>query len=623
MNDKIIGVKLYGHDSGVFIIDPKKKRLYGLDTERLTRIKHDASSIMPILKKLNLVNQQVYLINSFRHQMYNYGSFLIRDNRHEILKFLDINFIKDLTKRYSSLSNLKRSQILIRRDFFPGLKIVFKSFFGLILSKLIKNEELNKRLIENKIRKQILNKNLFFECKDHHLCHAASSYYFSPYKKNEKILSLTLDGFGDGYYSKLYLGKNNKLKFLAGSKLKYISINNEKRVIGIGTLYSYFTEALGLIMNSEEGKVEALACYSKNKKNKLYKELMSIFKINENLSIGFNLKKALKYFDRKFLLLKRKEFGDEDFSMAIQLFLEEFILDYVKKIIKKYKIKKFCFSGGVFANVKLNLRLFEESGLKQMYVFPAMADDGASVGAAILKTIELGYDVSWLKKVEMPYFGESYSKKEIEKELLKQKYSKFLSFKKINNWPKKIAELISKGEIVSLYNKKMEYGPRALGHRSVLANPLKKETRDLINSTIKRRPSYQPFCPSVLEQERKRLFLKSYSNKHMTCAFKLKPKMFKKLPSAGHIDGTARPQFISKKDDPDFYNVLKEFKKITGYGILINTSFNLHGRTIVMTPKDAIDDFLACGLKYMFMPPYIIKIKNDEKDFNIGKISQD
>jgi len=606
---KIIGTNLAGHDSGIFIIDPEKKEIYAINTERITRRKHDVSSIVKILSRLNLKNEEIYFENCYSKE--NFGLFLIRTARNDILNFLNIFSNKEVKEKYSSLSNKEKLKSLLRKNLFKGARFGLKNFYYDILYN-IKNDFFNKNLIKNYLKKITLAKNIEMDFIDHHLSHAASAYYFSPYSPEERVLVFTLDAEGDGYNSKLYLGCNNNLEYITGSKSLFFKSNknnpNSSNQFTIGYLYSYFTEAMDLVPNSDEGKIEALACYAKNPKNNLYNELMSLFKIDSNLSILPDLKKAEIYSDINFLKQRRKELGDENFCGAIQLFLEDFILEYIKEIIKKYKIKKFCFSGGIFANVKLNLRIYEESGAESIYIFPAMGDGGAFAGSAVLKMIDLKKDISWIKNIELPYFGDEFNEQLIKEELEKEKYNGILNFKKIENWHKLAAELISKNNIIALYQGKMEFGPRALGNRSVLGNPLNNKTREIINSTIKRRPYYQPFCPTVLESEREHLFVKAYPNKHMTVAFRLKPKEFEKLPSAGHIDGTARPQFIEEKDNPNFYRIILEFKKLTGYGIVVNTSFNLHGRTIVMTPEDAIEDFIDCGLDYMFMPPYFVEV---------------
>ena len=158
----------------------------------------------------------------------------------------------------------------------------------------------------------------------------------------------------------------------------------------------------------------------------------------------------------------------------------------------------------------------------------------------------------------------------------------------------------------------MEFGPRALGNRSIIASPMFEGSRKKINSTVKRRPSYQPFCPSILEEERDRLFTSSFPHKHMAIAFRMKEKFIRDLPCAVHVDGTARPQFVDKEDNPDYYRYLKALKEITGYGVSLNTSFNLHGRTIVRTPENAVTDFLDCNIDEMFIEGFRVTRKDYE-----------
>jgi carbamoyltransferase len=157
----------------------------------------------------------------------------------------------------------------------------------------------------------------------------------------------------------------------------------------------------------------------------------------------------------------------------------------------------------------------------------------------------------------------------------------------------------------------MEFGPRALGNRSIIASPMFDDTRHRINSTVKRRPNYQPFCPSILEEERERLFNNSFSHKHMAIAFRMKDEFIKDLPCAVHVDGTSRPQFVEKEDNSNYYRYLKALKDLTGYGVSLNTSFNLHGRTIVRTPKDAVIDFIDCNIDELFIEGFRVKRKNE------------
>lgn len=586
-----IGLKPYDHDSGFIGINPEKKEVFGYLLERKTRIKHDSGLIFPLLSEIpqKSVISSGFSWHDFQLPLTN--SMLEGETR-KIIVSKKKTYFQKIKEIYNKKGILKIIRLFLDR-------------FYVIFPRLLKTSGI-KYSFDKILKKRpdlILDK--FY---DHHLCHAASAYYLYPFK-SKKVCVVTLDGKGDGYFSKVFLVEDGIFKEISASIDKY----------SIGELYSDFTEVLGVVRNSDEGKVEALACYGKPNQ-KLLEILEKSYKITPDLKITMTAETPewLKYPGSKKLmthLMKwRKKIGDKSFSAVIQKFLEDIGVEYIKAIQNKLNINSFAFAGGIFANVKLNLKIIEDCKPKEIFITPPMGDDGTALGAAILSAIKNGEKVDWLINESMPYWGPQYTKNQVLDELKKDKWNNIIKYEDIRvKWYKNAAELISKGEIIAVFQGKMEFGPRALGNRSVLADPRKKETRDRINSTIKRRPWYQPFCPSVLEEERERLFEKSYSNKHMTCAFRMKKKFWEILPSAMHVDGTARPQFVSKEDNENYYNLIKEFKKIAGYGILVDTSFNLHGRAMVMTPAQAIQDFLDCGLDALYIEGFKVRRKSNEK----------
>ena len=446
-------------------------------------------------------------------------------------------------------------------------------------------------------------KKIFFY--EHHLCHAMPSYCLSPFN-GDKAIALTIDGQGDGFFSKLYVFNGlEDYKLIGQSTADFIGGGD--RFLSIGRLYNYFTKAMDLRPNSDEGKVEALAAFGKPD-NELFQHLMSATYIDKsNFSINFDIKKIEPFYDLDWLKEQRKRVGDENFCASVQSYLEDTIVDYLNFAYEKYPINNLCLSGGVAANIIMSLNIYERTKFRNIYVLPSMADDGLAIGSAILTAIDLGEDVSWLKDFVMPYFGDSFTREEVKKAL--DSFDN-ITYEDINNdWPQEAAIAVSKGKICSLFQGKMEFGPRALGNRSIIASPMLEGIRQKINSTVKRRPSYQPFCPSILEEERERLFKRSFSHKHMAIAFRMKDEFIKDLPCAVHVDGTARPQFVEEQDNPNYYRYLKELKNITGYGVSLNTSFNLHGRTIVRTPEDAVVDFIDCNIDELFIEGYRVKRK--------------
>jgi carbamoyltransferase len=207
----------------------------------------------------------------------------------------------------------------------------------------------------------------------------------------------------------------------------------------------------------------------------------------------------------------------------------------------------------------------------------------------------------------MPYYGPTIEEQDILDVISANKQ---ISAVKIGpEWSQLAAKSLADEKIIAIAHGRMEYGPRALGNRSILASPFNPKTKERLNLLVKRRPAFQPFCPSILEEERDKLFAESFPHKHMAMAFRMREEFRKRLPSAVHIDGTARPQFIEQEDNRAYYRLLHEFKKITGFGVLINTSFNLHGRTIVRTAKDAVTDFIDCGIDELYCEGYLITRK--------------
>lgn len=600
-----LGIKFAGHDSCVFAIFPSEKDIFGIATERLTRYKHD--NLYPILaveKVLSYKNidpkeiKKVFVSNCFALQKDEY--FLskryevqLAERKHFKAEFK--NDLKNRLEKYSQLNPFQKFVNLIGSPF--GLFKLGMMIKGKIIGN--KTEKVD-RIIKRVFQKIFPNAEIIISHYDHELCHAISSYYTSPF---EKTILFTYDGWGDGDFSKVYIADNGKLELKTRSLYSPIDLRNgaKKYTTGysIGGIYTYFTEMLGFQPESDEGKVEALAAYG-NWDNQIYYNLMKLARINEvELSIDMDEMAAKKYLDYNRIKKLLEVIKKEDVAAAVQKFLENITIPYLKLIINKFKVKNLCLSGGVAANVIMNLRIFEEVTDK-LHIVPAMADDGAAQGAAILQLLDNGYnynDLAWLKDRVMPYCGTSYGKKEILDYLHKKESLIIEDW--TDQWPEKTAEFVAQGKIGAIFHGRMEWGPRALGNRSIIADPKHPEFRDKINKEIKKRPLFQPFCPSILAEEKNRLFENAYLNKHMTCAFRMKKEYHYLLPSAIHVDGTARVQFVEEKDNQNYYRLLKKVKELTGYGVVINTSFNKHGRTIVESPQDAITDFLDTDMDYL------------------------
>ena len=606
---KIMGTKYCGHDSAICVLDTSQKKIFAISTERVTRIKHDSIDITPIIES--------YDLGSIDYVSHSYSDFEDKGSDGELREKMTYN--KDIEKalrkiimpRYAADLGVKRFQKnkLIFKALFNNFSAVKDYYSSKIKRALVKETPAgNKKAFTKYIRKNLAANNLkpkevFFY--DHHLCHAIPSYYLSPFSGKE-ALSLTIDGQGDGYFSKLfYFNGSNDYKLVGKSSADFLGSGD--KFLSIGRLYNYFTSAMDLRPNSDEGKVEALAAYG-IADEAIYQKLKQATIIYKNkLAINFDINQIMKFYDMDWLKNQRKTAGDENFCASIQKYLEDIMVEYLNAAYQKYPTNNLCLSGGVAANIIMSLAIYEKTNFKNIYVYPAMADDGLAIGSAILTALDFNADISWLKDLTLPYFGDSYSKTQIKNTL--KEFNNIIYEDLGENWPKEAAISVSKGKICAFFHGSMEFGPRALGNRSIVASPMFEDTRQKINSTVKRRPSYQPFCPSILEDERERLFKDSFPHKHMAIAFRMKDEFLKDLPCAAHIDGTARPQFVEEGDNPEYFRYLKELKKITGYGVSLNTSFNLHGRTIVRTPKDAIVDFIDCNIDELFIEGYRVKRK--------------
>ena len=617
---RIIGTNFMGHDSSLFFIDTLKKEIFAMSTERVTRIKHDSKDISSILEK--------YKFDNIDCVCHGYGNFdepvrtdlgpdkvasliqkkaycdliqpkyigdLFPNRKEKWMAYLK-SFVKHPLKTIDALDKIK-----------PDFKIRFMKEY---------EKKSDREIVENYIRQTFERYGVFppkIEFYEHHLCHAAGAYYFSPFAFEEKCISLTLDGWGDGYFGKAYLFDGAEYSPVGQSPIRQvdhtgIDIDETHDLTSIGILYGNFTEALGLRRYSDEGKVEALAAFGKRDEH-MYAELMAATKIGAD-GMDYDLEAIKPYYDRAFLRRKAQEIGRENFAATVQSYLEDAVVHYLKLMGEKFPdIDTLCLSGGVAANIIMNLNIYERTKFKKLYIFPPMGDEGVAVGAALLKALEAGEDIRWVNEYDMPYFGNLLTKEEIEKaidDFSTRVRSEFIG----DDWYKEAAKSIVEKKIVAIVHGRMEFGPRALGNRSILADPTDPQIKDRINLTVKRRPKYQPFCPSILEEERERLFEKSFPHKHMAIGFRVKKEFHDRIPSAIHVDGTARPQFVKYEDNPDYYKLLKEVKAGTGFGVVINTSFNLHGRTIVHTANDALLDFIDCGIDELYMEGYKIVRKS-------------
>ena len=444
----------------------------------------------------------------------------------------------------------------------------------------------------------------------HHLSHAASSYYTSPFSSSA---ILTCDGVGEWTTTAWGVGKDNLLDLKNEIKFPH----------SLGLLYSTFTQFLGFEINEGEYKVMGLAPYGKpvyvDKVNKLINQNKDgSYKLNLKY-FNYHLSDKVSYSSEFIKLFKVPPLDPKKSDQIIQIYadiaasaqkiLEDKLLVIAKYIKNKTGEENLCYAGGVALNGVANWRIFKEAGFKNIFVHPAAGDSGGALGAALY----LYYHVLGNKKKEVfdnVYLGEENSEKDIEKYFKSNsiKYKK-LTYKKLEELL--VDKLINK-KVIGWVKGRFEWGPRALGARSILADPRNKQMKDIVNSKIKFREGFRPFAPVVLYEEANKYFDvgdEPYQGilEYMLGVVPVKKSQRGKLGAVTHVDGTARPQFIKKKKNPNYYNIVKAFGQATGMPVLLNTSFNLKGEPMVNTPEEAYSTFMKSGIDSLAIGNYLIE----------------
>lgn len=427
---------------------------------------------------------------------------------------------------------------------------------------------------------------------DHHHAHACSAYFTSGF---ENASVITMDGGGDGVSSRAYRVENGKF-----TELTSIDSYNS-----LGNYYSYVTHICGFTPQKHEGKITGLAAYGEPIYKDLLKTLISYHdgKIQNTGNVYYW--SAI----RKIKKLLPEDFKKEDLAASMQHVLEDVAAEYIRYCIKKSGFKNLALAGGVFANVKLNQRIHELEEVESIFIHPGMADGGLAVGAAY--AIEAEHDLSSMptgekSRLKNVYFGLEYTNKEIESVLIEHG----LKFDYFDEIEVEVARLLAEGKVVARFAGKMEYGPRALGNRSILYQPSEPTVNDWLNKKLNR-TEFMPFAPATLEEYADKCYkdIKGAedTSRFMTITFECTEWMKKTCKGVVHLDGTARPQLVDKEANPEYYKIIKEFMMLTGLPSIINTSFNMHEEPIVCSPYDAVRAFMRGGLDYLAIGNYLVK----------------
>ncbi len=421
---------------------------------------------------------------------------------------------------------------------------------------------------------------------DHHLSHAANAYFASGY---DKALCITLDGYGTGLAGSVSIAESGKIKRIHG--VKYPN--------SLGTMYEHVTSSLGFKPSRHEGKIVGLASYGDP--DVLTPLLMGRIQQQDG---DFKIYQANNIYLSRLLA---SEFPKIDVAAAYQKALELVAQEFVTYWVNKTGIDTVVLSGGVTANVKLNQRIFEVDGVNHIFVYPNMGDGGCGTGAALFLSSK-GVNPT----IQSAYYGPDYSDDEIQAVL----DANNLEYTQPQEYAKEVASLIHNGNVVARYNGRMEYGPRALGNRSIMYHGREPEVNQWLNTRLGR-TEFMPFAPVTLYEHRDDCYINMLGAEHtsefMTITFDCTDKMKQDCPAAVHIDGTARPQLIKRDVNEGYYDILFEYHKISGIPSLINTSFNMHEEPIVCSPEDAVRAFLEGKLDVLAIGSFIVRHPESSK----------
>ena len=583
----ILGISAFYHDSAASILIDGKI-IAAAQEERFTRKKHDPS----------------YPYNAIEFVL-NYSN----------LKLSEVNQIVFFEKPFLKFERLLETYVA----FAPKGFLSFNKSMPLWL----KEKLFQKNLLFNQLKKHDKDyksdKNIFFS--DHHLSHAASAFFPSPF---DQAVVLTADGVGEWATTTVAVGKANDLEIKKEIHFPH----------SLGLFYSAFTYYTGFKVNSGEYKLMGLAPYGKPIHENKIKQLIDIkddgtFRLNQKY---FNYATGLTMTNNEFNNLfgqKRRDPNNEkltqfhmDIAASIQKVTEEIMIKLAKSIRKEYGIKNLCLAGGVALNCVANAKILQEKIFDNIWIQPAAGDAGGALGAALaLWHIEQGNIRVINPKDSMngSYLGPEYSQDQIEKEL--RSLGANFETLKYDDLINQASEKLSNEKAIGWFQGRMEFGPRALGGRSILADPRSKKMQKNLNLKVKYRESFRPFAPSILKEDLSHWFNIDVESPYMLLTADInsqkKIEMTEKekklfgidklnikrsdIPAVTHVDYSARIQTVAKNTNKPYYDLISKFKEKTGCPIIVNTSFNVRGEPIVNTPTDAFNCFMGTELDYLII----------------------
>ena len=427
---------------------------------------------------------------------------------------------------------------------------------------------------------------------EHHIAHAASAFYPSPF---EEAAVLTLDGRGERATTSYNVGRGTTLERLSQVNMPH----------SLGILYEQVTEYLGFLHSSDEYKVMALASFGKPT---YVNEFRDIVRLGTDGQYTIQNPRLVERFGPARLKGGPLEQRHYNIAHSLQVVLEETVLELVDWLHDATGMENLCIAGGVALNCVLNARIRDKGPFKRVWVQPAAGDAGTALGAALWVDIQERANAERLYQMNHAFLGPLFSDDEIERFL---QWSK-LPYRRLTNVAEQTAEFLAQDKIIGWFQGRMEFGPRALGARSILASPLHAEMQHKLNN-IKDREDFRPVAPVVLEEEASNWFADATVSPFMLFVYNVLPDKAERIPAVRHVDDTARIQTINREQNALYYDLLKSFQARTGVPVLVNTSFNTRGEPIVCTPRDALECFWTSPLDALVIGSFLLEKPQQEQ----------
>ncbi|HMC90129.1 MAG TPA: carbamoyltransferase C-terminal domain-containing protein, partial [Gemmataceae bacterium] len=420
----------------------------------------------------------------------------------------------------------------------------------------------------------------------HHLAHATSAFHVSPFTQ---AAVLTLDGRGEKATTGYAAGKGTHLEWLGQVNMPH----------SLGLLYEAVTGYLGFLHSSDEYKVMALASFGKPRFLDKFRDLVRVGAKGQYAILPLDLEERFGPARLKGGPLEARHY---DIASSLQIVLEETVLELTRWLKEASGEADLCLAGGVALNCVLNARIRDRGAFHRIWVQPAAGDAGTALGAAVwIDARERGASASaWV--MDHAFLGPAHSDEQIEEFL---RWTK-VPYRRLANIAEQTADLLVQDRVIGWYQGRMEFGPRALGARSILASPIHAEMQARLND-IKDREDFRPVAPVVLEEEAEKWFTGAKSSPFMLFIYDVRPEKADLIPAVRHVDGTARIQTINRDQNPPYYDLLQAFQARTGVPVLVNTSFNTRGEPIVCTPRDAVECFWTSPLDALVIGSFLLE----------------